>query len=117
MKVYSLDNERYYDDIEEILELIEEDYNGEKPEYIYEADKVIITHKDYINVVSLFEDMKDRAYEDYEEGSYGYLEDEKDIWKIECLEAHILDYMDKNFKQPTWYRVENIKKVVLNDYI
>ena len=117
MKVYSLDNESYYDDIEEILELIEEDYEDEKPKYIYEADKVIVTHKDYINVDSLLEDMKDRVYEDYEEGSYGYLENEKDIQKIECLEALIIDYMDKNFKQPTWYRVENIKKVVLNDYI
>lgn len=117
MKVYSLDNERYYDDIDEILELIEEDYDSEKPKYIYEADKVKVTHKDYINVDSLLEDMKDRAYEDYEEGSYGYLEDEKYIQKIECLEALIIDYMDKNFKQPTWYRVENIKKVVLNDYI
>lgn len=117
MKVYSLDNERYYDDIEEILELIEEDYKGENPKYIYEADKVKVTHKDYINVVSLLENMKDSAYEDYEEGSYSYLEDEKDIWEIECLEALVIDYMDKNFKQPTWYRVENIKKVVLNDYI
>jgi hypothetical protein len=117
MKVYSLDNERYYDDIEEILELIEEDYDDEKPEYIYEANKVKVTHKDYINVDTLIEAMKDRAYEDYEEGSYSYLEDEKDILKIECLEALILDYMDINFKQPNWYRVENIKKVVLNDYI
>ena len=117
MKVYSLDNERYYDDIEEILELIEEDYEDEKPKYIYEADKVIVTHKDYIDVDSLLEDMKDKAYEDYEEVSYGYLEDNRDIWNFKCLEAYILDYMDKNFKQPTWYRVENIKKVVLNDYI
>jgi hypothetical protein len=110
MKAYSVDDENYTTDEDEVLNEVEN--NNSK--IIYVGDKVNVYHKDMLSIGWLIDDMQQRAYDDSEYGE-DYLEGiDKD--KLSELEKVILDFMNKNFEQPRWFKVENIEKISVDTF-
>ena len=69
-KVYSLDEERYYD-YDDLLEQIENENTD--AEYVYVGTKISYTHADFINGKEIIESIQNRAYEESEDYSGNYI--------------------------------------------
>lgn len=116
--VYSLDEERYYD-LDDILEQIENE--NLDIETIYRGIKIPYTHSDFICGKEIIESIKDRAYEQSEEYSGNYISQFDDKSKTEHKDYHIVierliaKYLDEVIPQPNFFKVENIKKVLLSE--
>ena len=119
MTVYSLDEEKYYDydDIEEIIkESIEQ--HKDFPNVIYKAEKVEQRHLNFININYLVESMQDRASDEVGEWAEDYLIDlEKEKNKKSELESLICDWLNKNVSDINFFKVENINKITLEEFI
>jgi uncharacterized protein YeaC (DUF1315 family) len=109
-KVYSINEEDYYD-YDEFVSIIEDEG---KPDFIYVSDRVIQEHKDFLSIDSLFEDMQDKACE-LGEWAEGYLEDVSKEQKEE-LNKLVLNWFDKNISKPSFFLVENTKKITLEQF-
>lgn len=104
-KVFSLDEEYYCDDIEYILDNYE---SGP----IYKADEVKKFHSDFIKIDPIIEDIKNSAYDSFGEYTEGYLND----LDKEQLNNVLLDYMNKNVKQPRFFGVENVREINIEEF-
>lgn len=111
-KTYSINGEdNWTDDIDYIKDTLEE---YPELDYIYEGEKELYTHKDFLCIPNIICDMQEYAYEEAPEWSDGYLEDLTSKDKEE-LKYIILNYLEANVSQPTFYRVKNIKEIIIND--
>lgn len=78
---------------------------------LYRGEPKHADFSDFFCVDSLIETMQINAYDNYGEHSEGYLEDVTEEHKKE-LERLILEWAQKSdFKVPTFYLVNNVKKV------
>lgn len=110
-KVYSTNNEEFYS-YEEVIEQLSNDYfSGEKVE-IYEGTSKDYTHSDFFDVYKIVSLAQDRAYDEAGDSAEDYLDDFT-AKKIEKLKKLILNFMNKNLKQPKFCSVENIKKITI----
>ena len=107
-KVYSIDDE-IYKTYEEIQEEIYELECPVKDVVVYEGWTNIIRHSDFINVDIVLEGMVDYAYDNHGEWTEGYL---YDVTKEQAYELNnlLVRWFNKNIKQPTFYRISNIKE-------
>ena len=106
---YSLNDDEYYDS-DCIIDLIECEYAEGDRLTIYVAEKVKFTHLSFINGRELIENMQEAAYEDSGDYADGYLDD-IDLNKIGILKKLIADFLDKNTKPITFYRVKKVKEM------
>lgn len=107
--VFSLDGERYYDDADYIEGEIDDE-----TQTIYVGQKEVKTHSLYISIDNLIEEMKDSAYQDADEFAEDYLNDIKE--HKENIEKLILEYMDKNVSQPTFWSVKGVKEISVAEF-
>ncbi|NQY22802.1 MAG: hypothetical protein HRT41_02130 [Campylobacteraceae bacterium] len=109
---YSLDGETYYE--REHIEYELESY-GES-DIVYVGEQIKQKHSDFIGIDDLIEKMKENAHEVSPDFSDDYLGDmtkehQNNIEKI------ILDYLDKNIEQPTFYLIENVKEITPEEFL
>lgn len=100
-------NEEWTDDIDYICDCLEDD---EDIETVTIGIKVPIYHKDLIKLRYLTEEMEEHAYEMAEEYSESYLKD-LTTEKAKELEELIVDWLNINVKQPTFYQVKCEKEI------
>lgn len=109
--VYSLDEEYYYDrdDIECMIE------GSEEPvETLYQGETAPHFHTDFLNTNQLIENMQERAYE-CGEFAEGYLDDFNEENKQKFKE-HILEFLNQNITQPTFFNVEKTKMISIQEF-
>lgn len=104
MKVYSLDEERFYE-LDDIIDIVDSEYEEhEKSELIiYEGVKSEYTHEDFLRVDWLIKNMKDLAWEE-SEYSDSYLSNFS-YHKEKELEQVILNWFNDNIEQPNFFQV------------
>ena len=118
-KVYSLDEERYYD-YDDLLEQIENDSPNVK--YVYMGTKISFTHADFINGKEIIESIQNRAYEESEDYSGSYISQFDDKSKTEHKDLHLVierliaDYLGKTISQPDFFKVKNIEKITVEQF-
>mgnify|MGYP003392919231 FL=1 len=118
-KVYSLDEERYYD-YDDLLEQIE----NENPdaEYVYVGTKISYTHADFINGKEIIELIQNRAYEESEDYSGNYISQFENKSKTEHKDMHLVierliaDYLGKTISQPDFFKVKDIGKITVEQF-
>ena len=111
--VFSSNGEEYNDDADYIKDNIEND-----TETIYVADKIEKTHSAYLNIDNLLESMADRAWDDANELAESYCDTLNKIDKDhkKNIEKLIIDYMNKHISQPSFYHVDNVRKISVEQF-
>jgi len=112
--VYSIDEETFYDDLDEVMEMLADDMDNEPGDKvtIYRGNPVRLNHYDFIKNLSLVEILQDMAADEDGEMAEDYLMDvsEGDEEKILMILANVLnDYA----AQPNYHRVENIQPMIV----
>lgn len=108
---YSLDDEEYHD-IDYIAEQLKDD---ETRLTIFVGEGIRPTHKQFIILVDICEEMQNRAYDEFDEYSEGYLV-EVTKEQEEELNNLIADWFDKNVKKPNFYHIENAKEISREEF-
>jgi hypothetical protein len=112
--VYSIDEEMFYDDIDEVMEMLNEDSDNEPGDrvVIYRGTPVKVRHYDIIKNLDIIGILQDVAADEDGEMAEDYLTDlsEADIDKINLMLSKILDKMAA---QPNYHRVENIQPMTV----
>ena len=119
LKCFSFDEDEWVlNDPDYILDQIEDDEITDE-DFVYIADSEFMQHKDYLNISYLIESMCDLAYEDFEDCDDYLTEFYKDRNKSEKyieLENLILTWLNKNIKQPNWYKPKMLKKITIKEF-
>ena len=108
---YSLDEEEYHD-IDCIAEQSEDD---ETRLTVFVGEGIRPTQNQFIISVDICEEMQNRAYDEFDEYSEGYLV-EVTKEQEEELNNLIVDWFDKNVKKPNFYRIENAKEISREEF-
>ena len=112
--VYSVDEETFYDDIDEVMDMVNDNMDNEPGDrvIIYRGTPVPIKHIDYVKKLDLIGMLQDIAHEEDGEISEDYLSrvTEEDVDIIFIYLAKILDRMAS---QPDHYRVENVQPMTV----
>ena len=104
-------NDTWTDDVDYVEHFIEElEFSPE--DTIEIGERVPVLHKDIFNLRYLTEEMQDHAYEMADEYVEDYLKD-LTYSKAEELEDLILDWLNKNIKQPNFFNVKNEKEITI----
>ena len=108
---YSLCDERYYSE-DCVLDMLEDEPEIEE---VYYGIGIFKTHKDFIDADDIIERAKDRAHEDSEYAE-GYLDD---ITKEQEQELNklIIDWFNKNVKQPTFFEIKKSNKMSREEFL
>ncbi len=112
-KCYSLNGEDFFDDWCQLVDNLEQEGLGEGAEY-FEADKVDVVIKDYVNlhsIISILEDFDDQLYQDVGEVSDCDFSRVTQDAKQELQEL-IQTWSEKYVNLPYW-KVENVVKNVM----
>lgn len=107
-------NNTWTDEVDYVEHFIEElEYNLN--DTIEIGERVPVLHKDIFNLRYLKEEMQDNAYDIADEYSEDYLKD-LTTEKAKELEVLILDWLDKNVKQPNFFTVKNEKEISVKEF-
>lgn len=107
-------NNTWTDEVDYVEHFIEElEYNLN--DTIEIGESVPVLHKDIFNLRYLKEEMQDNAYDIADEYSEDYLKD-LTTEKAKELEVLILDWLDKNVKQPNFFTVKNEKEISVKEF-
>lgn len=110
-KVYSRNEEDWYD-LCEIMESLEEDYRDGDEVEIREGKSVQFTHDEFINADRIIEDLQETAYDEFGEWQEDYLDDlAKDKEKISELKKLLIHFITNNAKPPKCFKVVDIKSI------
>ena len=107
-------NDTWTDDVDYVEHLMEElEYN--LTDTIEIGEKVPVLHRDIFNLRYLTEEMQEQAYEIADEYAEDYLND-LTTEKAKELESLILDWLNKNIKQPNFFNVKNEKEITIKEF-
>lgn len=108
---YSLCDERYYS-ADCVLDMLEDEPEVEE---VYYGTGIFKTHKDFIDADDVIEMAKNRAYEESEYAE-GYLDD---ITKEKEQELNnlILNWLNENAKQPTFFEIQKSNKMSIEEFL
>lgn len=119
MKVYNSNGEEEWEDeMDIVIEKIIEDFpemENKKLIEIYEGETELVNHESIIcksHIDLIIERANEDACCDYGECAELYLDD-MNSEKCESLRKLIVDFLNKNAKQPRWQSVGNIKKILV----
>ena len=112
--VYSFNEEAYYD-MDDIIEMVEID-KIPKDRFVYVAEKVKYYHKDFIPLIDFQDELQSLAYDEVSEWCEGYVDDLTKE-KVEALNQVIIEWFDKNIKQPRFFTVKNVRKIMLEEVL
>jgi len=105
--IYSYDNEDYFSKaLRDIQSELKEKFATGSIVTIFTGQSVPAGHRDFIYADEIIESMKEYAYEDFDDFSDTYLDD-IDALKIKRLNRLLINWFNKNAKQPTFYNVKN----------
>ncbi len=112
--VYSLDEEIFYDDLDEVMDMVNDDMDNEPGDrvVIYRGNPVKVTHSNFIKDMDLIGLLQEMAYEEDGEMAEDYLTDVTDEDEEFILDM-ITAIMNKKAKQPKYFRVENIQPMTV----
>jgi hypothetical protein len=110
-KVYSRNEEEWYD-LCEIMGQLEEDYeHGDKVE-IQEGEAVPFKHREFIDAAKIIEIIQDWAFDEMGEWQQDYLDDlSNDKEKMKALDELLNLFISENAQQPKCFKVVNIKEI------
>ena len=107
-------NDTWTDDVDHVEHYINElEFSPE--DTIEIGERVTVLHKDIFNLRDLIEDMQDNAYEMADEYAEDYLKD-LTTEKAKELEDLILQWLNKNVKQPNFFNVKNEKEITIKEF-
>ncbi|MDX9744230.1 MAG: hypothetical protein RBT59_10455 [Arcobacteraceae bacterium] len=108
---YSLDEEEYHD-IDYIAEQLKED---KERLTVFVGEAIKPTHKQFIVAIDICEEMQNKAYDEFDEYSEGYL---VEITKEQEEELNnlIAIWFNQNAKEPNFYRIENAKQITREEF-
>ncbi len=109
-QVYSIDGSDYMN-WENLMDELRESHNDGEEVEVWEADKVISKHADFIHADGLIYDMQANAMDECGEVAEEYLDDLTEEQKID-LELNIEEWFNKNSKVK-FCGVENPRKIVV----
>lgn len=107
---YSLDESNYMS-YEDMMHELQDSHNQGESVEVWEADKEIYQHKDFINIEVLIDSMQTLAVDECGEIAEEYLNELTFPQKYE-LERHIAEWFNKNAKL-NFYGVENQRKIMV----
>lgn len=107
---YSICGEIYYSK-KDILDFLDKE---DSKQVIYVGECIYKKHEDFIDADDIIEMAKDRAYEDNEYAE-GYLDDITKE-KEQELNKLIIDWLNNNAEQPTFFTVKNIKQITSEEF-
>lgn len=111
--VYSIKGE-IFDTLKNILgELKNSD--DENTTTIYRGVKIPYSHSNFIDGNNIIEDIVNSAYDAFDDMSDNYCAELEAEEHTKNLEKIVLDYLNKNVKQPDFFGVKDIEKVLLVD--
>lgn len=124
--VYSLDNERYVDDLEFIangLKVDEEKFKGSfivskdsKPiNKVYVGTQNTLCHKDFVKDIDFLDDINWVACQEFDDLAVGYLMEATSEQKEE-LKKLVIDWLNNNLEQPNFFEVENIREISKEEF-
>jgi hypothetical protein len=112
--VYSLDEEIFYDDLDEVMDMLNDDSDNEPGDrvVIYRGTPVRVNHYDIVKDIDIIGILQDAAADEDGEMAEDYLTDVSEgvANRINILLSKILD---KLAKQPNYHRVENIQPMTV----
>jgi len=114
---YSL-NKTYFVDKNEMINILKEEYDEDelKNVTIIRGIKQCYTHETFLNSTDIIEELTNSAYEE-SEYSENYIEElEREIHKTN-LNKVILEYLNKNVSQPTFFKIKDIETITYNEFI
>jgi hypothetical protein len=110
-KSYST-NEEDWNDLEDIMDDLECDYDAGAVVEIFEGDAAAFTHKEFIRADRIIEDIQELAYDELGEWQQDYLDDlAEDKEKVKQLNELLIKFITDNCKEPSCYKVINVKKI------
>ena len=116
--VYSIDDENYFDDIDDILDIISSDFKPGEIKDIYIAEKQTFTHSDFVDGSDIIEHITNFVYDNHGEYAENYcysLDSNKEIFSD--IENLIIFYLNNKVPQPSFFGVKNVQKILLDDII
>ena len=115
--VYSLNEDTFMDleDIENEIDEINSEDENIKVTHVYRGEKIVQTNSMFVSGGSIVDDITDSAYENGDEWSELYCDELQQKKHYESIEKLIVDYLDKNVEQPSFYLVENVKKISIEE--
>lgn len=108
---YSLNEEEYHD-IDYIAQELEDD---KEILIVFVGEGIKPTHKQFIEAIDICEEMQNRAYDEFDEYSEGYL-DGITKEQEEELNNLIANWFDKNIQEPNFYRIKNTKEITREEF-
>ena len=110
---YSLNSEEFFS-FDEILDKLE-DEDGEDATHVYKGTCVHYKHADFFNASDIIERMTNRAYEEGDDFSDDYCSELELKEHKEKLTKIVLEYLDANVSQPSFYTVKDVVKITIED--
>ena len=102
--VYSTDAEHYYN-AEEILENIENEFKLGETITVNMGFPVLATHAEFVNPMSIIENICDQSSDDFGEFSEDYLRELQSDESVDGLKDVIAKWLQDTVGAPTFYRV------------
>jgi hypothetical protein len=112
--LYSFDEETFYNDLDEVMDMINDDLDNEPGDKItiYRGNPVKVTHRDFIKNLDLIDILQEMAYEEDGEIAENYLSEVTDE-DLDFVINILSGVFNKKFKQPDYHRVENIQPMTV----
>lgn len=108
-KVYSLNSEEF-EDYDAIISQLEDEYLPGEKVTIYEGTAKNYSHSDFFDIYKLISAMQEKAYDEVGDYAEEYFDDITPK-KIEKFNKLIVNWLNKNIKEPKFCSVENIKEI------
>jgi len=114
-KVFSIFGDTFYDDVDYIKDCLEKDGSIKT---VYVGSKTKKKHSDYLDIEDCLEGMVNQAYDDGDEWAENYCDTLNKLSKEhkEKMETLLLEYMDKNIEQPSFFIVEDAKEISVDEF-
>ncbi len=111
-KSYSLNGEDFHD-INYVNDNIEDD-----TESIFVGDTVAITHDMFSKNLDVIEMLTNNVYDNFSEYGEVYISALEEKGKNHCenINKLITEYLNNNVEQPTFYNIENVKEISINEF-
>lgn len=111
---YSLNEEDFFS-LDEILDKLE-DEDGDDATHVYKGTCVHYKHSDFFSADDIIEEMTDRAYQEGDDFSDNYCSELELKEHKEKLTKIVLEYLDANVAQPSFYTVKDVVKMTVEEF-
>ncbi len=111
---YSLNGEDFFS-LDAILGKLE-DEDGEDATHVYKGTCVHYKHADFFIADDIIDAMTDRASHEGDDYSENYCSELELKEHKDKLTKIVLEYLDANVEQPSFYTIENVVKMTVEEF-